>query len=143
VTRASAGVRARALRRARAAQAPAQARRQARQRGVEAALAAYFEAADQAERIRRAAAARAQKILTAGEQAAAVHDATAGRAVWRLRELGEVNAEIARMCGTTVAKVRIMAARARAGADAAKAAGTTAPEATAVPRAVPGVDPGS
>lgn len=106
---------------------------------MEAALAAYFEAADQAERIRRASAARAQKILDAAEQAAGVHDAEAGRAVWRLRELGEVNADIARMCGTTVAKVRTMAARARAGANAAETTGSIAPEAAAVPD----VDPGS
>lgn len=139
MTRASTGARARALRRARAAQAPAEASRQYRQRGVEAALTAYFEAADQAERIRRTAAARAQKILAAAEQAADVYDAEAGRAVWRLRELGEVNAEIAQMCGTTVAKVRAMAARARVNAGAADAAGGSAPEAAAVP----GVDPGS
>lgn len=129
VTRVTTGARARALRRARAAQAPAEARRQARQRGVEAALAAYFEAADQAERIRRTAAARAQRIIAAAELAAGDHDAAAGRAVWRLRELGEVNAEIARMCGTTVAKVRAMAARARANGGGAEPAGSTAPEA--------------
>jgi DNA-directed RNA polymerase specialized sigma24 family protein len=133
VTRATTGSRARALRRARAAQAPAEARRQARQRGVEAALAAYFEAADQAERIRRTAAARAQRILAGAELAAGVHDAEAGRAVWRLRELGEANAEIARMCGTTVAKVRAMAARARVSAGNGAAAGSSAPEAATRP----------
>lgn len=143
MTRATTGARARAQRRAREAQAPAQARRQARQRGVEAALAAYFEAADQAGRVRRTATARAQRILAAAEQAAGVHDAAAGRAVWRLRELGEVNAEIARMCGTTVAKVRAMAARARASADGAEVRGSGAPEIAVVPGAVHDVDPGS
>jgi hypothetical protein len=100
---------------------------------VEAALAAYFEAADQAERIRCAAAARAQRIISAAELAAGDHDAEAGRAVWRLRELGEVNADIARMCGTTVAKVRAMAGRARSNAGGAESAGSTAPEAAGGP----------
>ncbi len=39
-----------------------------------------------------------------------MHDAGAARAVAELRELGEVNAEIARMCGISVAEVRKLAA---------------------------------
>jgi hypothetical protein len=113
--------RARALRRARAAAAPAEAERQARQRRVEAALAAYFEAADGARRIREAARAKAEKILDAAEDAAAGHDASACEAIGRLRALGEVNARIAALCGISVPAVRAMAARARSAPGASPA----------------------
>lgn len=111
--RASTGSRARALRRARAAQAPAEARRQLRQLRVEAALTAYYEAAESAARIRTAARARAARITGQAEKAAAVPDAQAARAIVELRALGEVNAEIARMCGISVAAVRKLAAAGR------------------------------
>lgn len=118
--RARAGTRARALRRARAAQAPAEARRQVRQLRVQAALTAYYQAADQAGRIRRAASARAARIMAEAETAAAVHDAEAARAVAELRGLGEVNAEIARMCGISVPVVRKLVAAGKAGSAAAE-----------------------
>jgi hypothetical protein len=86
-----------------------------RQLRGEAALAAYFEAAEQAGQIRRAAGARAARIVAEGERSAAVHDLAAARAVGELRELGEVNAEIARMCGISVPAVRRLVAAARAG----------------------------
>jgi hypothetical protein len=117
--------RARVLRRARAAAAPAEAERQSRQRRVEAALAAYFEAADGARRIREAARAKAEKILDAAEDAAAGHDAAACEAIGRLRALGEVNARIAALCGITVPAVRSMAARARSAPAASPAGGGT------------------
>lgn len=137
---ASTGTRARALRRARAAQAPAEARRQARQLRVEAALAAYYEAAEQAARIRGAASARASRIVAQAETAAGVHDAEAARAVGQLRELGEVNAEIARSCGISVAAVRKLVAAARPSGDGAEP-GHDAPGAVSVTR-VPTVGPG-
>jgi hypothetical protein len=98
------------MRRARAAQAPAEARRQARQARVEAALAAYYQASETAARIRAAARTRAARITKQAEDAAAVPDADAARAVAELRALGEVNADIARMCGISVAAVRTLAA---------------------------------
>jgi hypothetical protein len=110
---AATGTRARALRRARAAQAPAEARRQVRKLQVDAALAAYYQAAEQAARIRAAASARAARVTAQAEAAAAAPDAEAARAVAELRALGEVNAEIARMCGISVAAVRKLAAAGR------------------------------
>jgi hypothetical protein len=115
VTRAAA-VRAQALRRARAAAASGEAERQLRQRRVETALASYFEAADRAGKVRSAARARAAAILAAAEESAAGHDAAACAAVARLRELGEVNARIAGLCGISVPAVRAMVARTPAAA---------------------------
>jgi hypothetical protein len=111
--RTATGTRARALRRARTAQAPAEARRQARKLRAETALAKYFEAADQAARIRAAARTRAARITAQAEEAAAAPDAEAANAVAELRALGEVNAEIARMCGISVTAVRKLAAAGR------------------------------
>lgn len=113
--------RARALRRARAAAAPAEAERQARQRRVEAALAAYFEAADRAYRIRQAAAVRAARVVADAEDAAAPHDAGACQAIGQLRVLGLVNAQISGLCEISVPAVRVMAARARSVARSAPA----------------------
>jgi len=77
---------------------------------VEQALTAYYQAAEQAARIRAAAKARAARVSAQAEVAAAVPDAEAARAVAELRALGEVNAEIARLCGISVAAVRKLAA---------------------------------
>lgn len=117
VNRASTGTRARASRRARAARAPVEARRQARQLKVEAALAAYYAAAEQAARVRDAAGARASKIVTQAEATAREHDAEAAHAVLQMRDLGEVNAEIARLCGISVAALRKLVALARPSGD--------------------------
>lgn len=106
--------RAQALRRARAAAAAAEAERAARHKRVEAVLAEYFEAASAAGRIRDAAKARADKVLAAAEEAAAGHDAAACAAIARLRELGQVNAQISGLCGISVTAVRAMAGRGRA-----------------------------
>lgn len=111
--RGAGSARAQALRRARAAAAAAEAERVARHRRVEAALAEYFEAATAAGRIRDAARARADKVLAAAEEAAAGHDAAACAAIARLRELGQVNAQIAGLCGISVIAVRAMAGRGR------------------------------
>jgi hypothetical protein len=105
--------RASAVRQARAAVESAQTERVLRHKRIEAALADYFEAASAASRIRLAAEARAEKVLAAGDQAAAVHDRAACKAIAELRGLGEVNARIADMCGITVAAVRLMAAAGR------------------------------
>jgi hypothetical protein len=111
--RAATGTRAKALRRARAAQAPAEARRQVRKLRVDEALALYYQAAEQAARIRAAARTRAARITAQADEAAATPDAEAASAVAELRALGEVNAEIARMCGISVAAVRRLAAAGR------------------------------
>lgn len=129
--------RARALRRARAAAAPAEAERQARQRRVEAALAAYFEAAGQAQRIREAAAARAARIMAGAEDAAGHHDAGACQAIGQLRALGLVNAQIAGLCEISVPAVRAMAGRSRSLAREGPP-GSTASGQRAMPPAWPG-----
>jgi len=113
ITRGAGSARAQALRRARAAAAAAEAERAARHKRVEAALAEYFEAASAAGRIRDAAKARADKVRAAAEEAAAGHDAAACAAIARLRELGQVNAQISALCGISVTAVRAMAGRGR------------------------------
>jgi len=113
-TRGAGSARAQALRRARAASAAAAAERAARHKRVEAALAQYFESASVAGRIRDTARARADKVLAAAEEAAAEHDAAACAAIARLRELGQVNAQISGLCGISVTAVRAMAGRGRA-----------------------------
>lgn len=84
-------------------------------------MAAYFQAADEGARIRAAGMTRAARATAQAEAAAAAPDAEAARAVAELRALGEVNAEIARMCGISVAAVRKLAASGRKDAGVAEA----------------------
>jgi hypothetical protein len=79
-----------------------------REQQVEAALADYFEACGEAERVRVDARRKADAMLDSAEQAAAVPASAARDAARRLRELTGSNAEVAGLCGLTVAAVREM-----------------------------------
>jgi len=106
---------------------------------VEAALAAYYQAAESAAGIRAAARTQAARITKQAENAAAAPDADAARAVAELRTLGEVNAEIARMCGISVAAVRKLAAAGKKDAECAEpvSAATGESSGPGVPGAIP------
>ncbi len=101
--------RAAALRKAREAKAAQDAERLRREAEIEQALADFYEAAGRAAQIRHAAQQRADKAIADAEQHARQVDAEAGRAVRRLRTLGQTNAQIAQLCQISVAAVRSMA----------------------------------
>lgn len=98
--------RAEALRRAQEAKAQRDAERAEREALIEAALADYYQATAEAERIRDAARVKADAVVAAGERSAADSVAAARDAVRRLRELLGGNAEVAQLCGITIATVR-------------------------------------
>jgi hypothetical protein len=98
--------RAEALRRAQEAKAQRDAERMRREARVEAALADYYQATAEAERIRAAARRKADGITAEAVKAAARPLAAARDAVRRLRELLGGNAEVAELCGISTAMVR-------------------------------------
>jgi hypothetical protein len=106
--------RADAERQARAAKAARDAERQQRERQIEAALADYYEARARVEGIREAARARADAALADGKRAAAEPAAAVNAAIRTLRDLCDTNAEVAELCGLTLAEVRERLAAARA-----------------------------
>jgi predicted transcriptional regulator len=101
--------RAAALRQARVAKAARDAERLAREQRIEQALTDFYEATGIAEQIRADAHHRANKVLTEADARAQQADADARGAVRTLRQLGQTNADIAELCGITVAAVRAMA----------------------------------
>jgi hypothetical protein len=119
LTRRGSSARSQALRRAQQAKAGRDAERALRERQIEIALADYYEATARAERIRDEARRKADGIATDAEHAAAEPLHTARDAVRRLRELLGGNAEVAALCGITVAAVRDMLA-----ADSSEPGGT-------------------
>lgn len=98
--------RAQAVRRAHEAKSQRDAERQHHEQQIEAALADYYQAAAETERIRDAARHRADTITAAAEQSAASSLAATRDAVRRLHDLLGGNAEVAELCGITAAKVR-------------------------------------
>jgi hypothetical protein len=93
-------------RRAQEAKAERDAERMRREARIEAALADYYQATAEAERIRSTVRHKAEATLAEAEQAAANPAAAARDAVRRLRDLVGGNAEVAALCGTTTATVR-------------------------------------
>jgi hypothetical protein len=115
--------RAEAVRRAHEAASQRDLERRLQEERIEAALADYYQATGEAERIRSAARRKAEGITSAAEQAAAGSVVAARDAVRRLRDLLGGNAEVAELCGITTVKVReYLAARPGTGADPAAAA---------------------
>jgi len=104
--------RAEALRRAQEAKARRDIERAEREAFIEAALADYYQATAETERIRDTARRRADTLIAAGEQTAAESVAAARDAVRRLRDLLGGNAEVAQLCGITPAMVRTILATA-------------------------------
>ena len=87
MARRGSSARAAALRRAQQAKATRDAARLRREKDIEAALADYFEATGQAERIRPEARRKADRLLADAELAAEAPRQAASAAVHRLREL--------------------------------------------------------
>ena len=87
MARRGSSARAAALRRAQQAKATRDAARLRREKDIEAALADYFEATDQAERLRAEARRKADRLLTDAELAAETPRQAASAAVHRLRAL--------------------------------------------------------
>jgi hypothetical protein len=95
-----------ALRRAQEAKAGRDSAAAAREQQIEAALADYFEALLEADRVREDARRKADAAISAAEQAVAAPMAAARDAVRRLRELTGSTAEVATLCGLSVAAAR-------------------------------------
>jgi len=98
--------RAAALRRAQEAKAERDAQRFEHEAQIEAALADYYQATAEAERIRSAARRKADGLTAEAERAAAAPLAAAREAVRRLRDLVGGSAEVAQLCGIPVTVVR-------------------------------------
>jgi molecular chaperone GrpE (heat shock protein) len=98
--------RAEALRRAHEAKAQRDVERMHREAQIEAALADYFQATAETERIRAAARRKAEDAAAEAEQAVARPLAAARDAVCRLRDLLGGNAAVAGLCGISAAAVR-------------------------------------
>jgi membrane protein involved in colicin uptake len=105
--------RAAALRRAQEAKAERDAQRMLRETQIEAALADYYQATAEAERIRSAARRKADAAIAEAGRAAATPAAAAREAVQKLRDLLGGNAEVATLCGITAGAVRDMLASGR------------------------------
>jgi len=101
-----------ALRRAQEAKAGRDSAAARREHQIEAALADYFEAVLQADRLREAARRKADAAAASADRAAAEPAAAAQDAVRRLRELTGSTAEVASLCGLTATAVRDMIAAA-------------------------------
>jgi hypothetical protein len=82
-----------------------------REQQIEAALADYFEAVSQADRVRADARRKADLLLDGAEQAVAEPLVAACDAVRRLRELTGSSSEVASLLGITVAAVRDLLAQ--------------------------------
>ena len=110
-------VRAAAERRARDFRAQREAERKRHEAQVDAALADFFEGSARADQIKRDAAQRAAVVIERAEVEAAEFSDDACRAIRRLRDLGQTNAEISDATGLSVGAVRAAAADVGAGAD--------------------------
>jgi predicted phage gp36 major capsid-like protein len=108
--------RAEAIRRAHEAKAQRDAARKQHEADIEAALADYYQAAEEANRIRSAARRRADATLADAERAATAPDRATRDAVRRLRNLLGGAAEVAELCGIGAAAVRELLAKSRTGA---------------------------
>jgi hypothetical protein len=109
--------RAEAVRRAHEAKAQRDAARKRREADIEAALADYYQATAEANRIRSAARHKADATLADAERAAAGPDKAASDAARSLRDLLGGAAEVAELCGISAAAVReLLAAKSGAGA---------------------------
>jgi len=102
--------RAAALRRAQQAKAARDADRLRREKDIEAALADYFQATEQAGRIRAEGRRKADQLLTGADRAAHPPEQSAAAAVRRLRDLVGSAAEVAALCGIATSSVRAMIA---------------------------------
>jgi predicted phage gp36 major capsid-like protein len=107
--------RAEAIRRAHEAKAQRDAARKQHEADIEAALADYYQAAEEANRIRSAARRRADATLADAERAATVPDMATRDAVRRLRNLLGGAAEVAELCGISAAAVRELLAKSGTG----------------------------
>lgn len=103
-------VRAAAERRARDIRAQREAERRRHEAQIDAALADYFEASARAEQIKRDAAQRAAAMVERAEAEASEFSGNARRAIRRLRDLGQTNADISKATGLSVGAVRVAAA---------------------------------
>ena len=108
MARRGASIRAAAIRRAQQAKAQRDAERLSREKEIETALADYFEATGRAAAIRAEACRRADKTLADAEATAGPADAAGREAVCRLRALTGSNADVAELCGLTMAAVRAL-----------------------------------
>ena len=106
MARRGSSARAAALRRAQQAKATRDAARLRREKDIEAALADYFEATEQAERIRAEARRKADRLLTDAELAAETPRQAASAAVHRLRALVGTATEVASLCGISAGEAR-------------------------------------
>jgi hypothetical protein len=111
MARRGSSARAAALRRAQQAKAARDAARLRREKDIEAALADYFEATEQAERLRAEARRKADRLLTDAELAAEVPRQAATAAVHRLRALVGTATEVASLCGISTGEVRAVLAK--------------------------------
>lgn len=111
MARRGSSARATALRRAQQAKASRDAARLRREKDIEAALADYFEATEQAERLRAEARRKADRHLTDAELAAEVPRQAATAAVHRLRALVGTATEVASLCGISAGEARAVLAR--------------------------------
>jgi len=149
MARRGSSARAAALRRAQQAKAARDAARLRREKDIEAALADYFEATEQAERIRAEARRKADRILADAQLAAQAPRQAASAAVQRLRELVGTATEVASLCGISAGEVRALLAepvpRSTPGAAAAEpprpAPGGHLEHQTAEPGTVPAIAP--
>lgn len=105
--------RAAAVRRAQEAKQERDARRLAREREVELALADFFEQSTRAAQQRAQAMERAARLIADADAAAAEPDGLAAAAVARLDALGETRAMIAELTGLNPAVIRDVVAAAR------------------------------
>jgi hypothetical protein len=108
VTRRGTSVRAAAIRRAQQAKADRDAEQLAREKEIEAALADYFEATSGAAAIRATARGKADKLLADAETAAAPIEGASRDAARRLRALTGSLAEVAALCGLSLAAARAL-----------------------------------
>jgi hypothetical protein len=111
MARRGSSARAAALRRAQQAKATRDAARLRREKDIEAALADYFEATEQAERLRAEARRKADRLLADADLAAETPRQTASAAVHRLRALVGTATEVASLCGISAAEVRAVLAK--------------------------------
>lgn len=102
--------RAAALRKARDVRAEREADRARAEARIDAALADFFEASAQAEKIEGDAVEKAAQLMRAAETEAGAVKRSAAAAIRVLRDLDQTNAQISAMTGLSVGAVRMMAA---------------------------------
>jgi len=110
MARRGSSARASALRRAQEAKATRDAAQLSREKDIEAALADYFQATQDAKQIRIEARRKADRLLADAELATRAPLEAARSAVHRLRELLGNAAEVASLCGVTTSEVRSLLA---------------------------------